>query len=228
MKQSGFTLAETLITLVIIGVIAALTVPLIMERYNKHVVEVRLKKFYSNINQAIRKSEIDNGDKRYWTDIGNGFEQDENGTNITDKPLAKAWYDEYLAPYIITTQVSVDRDTGKVVSYYPDGSLSLISASGIAFYPKAKDYKGAIDTTESGKKYFSFLFEPKNNNITHVYHYNKGIEPYAYKWDGTREMLLNDTNFGCNNTELRFSRAYCTMLIALNNWKIPNDYPLSF
>ena len=42
-KIVGFTLAETLITLTIIGVIAALTVPILLTRYTEHVNIVNLK-----------------------------------------------------------------------------------------------------------------------------------------------------------------------------------------
>lgn len=46
-KYSAFTLAETLITLGIIGVVAGLTIPTLISNYRKHVVETRLEKFYS-------------------------------------------------------------------------------------------------------------------------------------------------------------------------------------
>lgn len=64
MKKRAFTLSEVLITLGIIGLIAALTIPNLMGAYRKRVVETRLKKFYSAINQAIMLSENENGDKK--------------------------------------------------------------------------------------------------------------------------------------------------------------------
>ena len=45
-SRTGFTLAEVLITLGIIGVVAALTIPSLMTAYNKHITETRLKKFF--------------------------------------------------------------------------------------------------------------------------------------------------------------------------------------
>ena len=56
----GFTLAEVLITLGIIGVVAALTIPSLMSKYHRMTVETKLKKFYSTMNQAIKLSEEDN------------------------------------------------------------------------------------------------------------------------------------------------------------------------
>ena len=70
-KKCAFTLAEVLITLGIIGVVAAITLPVIIQNHQKHVVENRLKSFYSIINQAVRMSEIDNGPAAEWIDESN-------------------------------------------------------------------------------------------------------------------------------------------------------------
>ena len=58
----GFTLAEVLITLTVIGVVAALTLPTVISHHNKKVVETKLAKFYSTMNEAIQRSIIDNGE----------------------------------------------------------------------------------------------------------------------------------------------------------------------
>lgn len=53
MKKFGFTLAEVLITLVIIGVIAAITIPALMNNTNKTENVVAYKKALSVVNQAL-------------------------------------------------------------------------------------------------------------------------------------------------------------------------------
>lgn len=53
MKKLGFTLAEVLITLVIIGVIAAMTVPTLMSNTNSQEFRSALKKAISGVNQAL-------------------------------------------------------------------------------------------------------------------------------------------------------------------------------
>ena len=55
MKKLGFTLAEVLITLVIIGVIAAMTVPTLMNNTNAQEFRSALKKAISSLNQAIER-----------------------------------------------------------------------------------------------------------------------------------------------------------------------------
>ena len=52
--KKAFTLAETLITLSIIGVIAAVTVPTLMTNVNKNIYVSGLKKTYSNLQNALK------------------------------------------------------------------------------------------------------------------------------------------------------------------------------
>lgn len=55
----AFTLAEVLITLTIIGVIAALTIPALINNYQKQTYVTQLKKAYSQINEALKLLSID-------------------------------------------------------------------------------------------------------------------------------------------------------------------------
>lgn len=52
--QKGFTLAEVLITLGIIGVVAAMTLPSLIANYNKQVYVTQLKKSISVIEQGLK------------------------------------------------------------------------------------------------------------------------------------------------------------------------------
>ena len=59
MKQ-GFTLAEVLITIGIIGVVAAMTLPSVILNYQEKATMTKVKKAYSIINQAYQKASFDN------------------------------------------------------------------------------------------------------------------------------------------------------------------------
>ena len=59
--KKAFTLAEVLITLGIIGVVAALTLPSIVQNYQKRSLEVATQKFYSAMSQAIKQYMADEG-----------------------------------------------------------------------------------------------------------------------------------------------------------------------
>lgn len=67
-KKIGFTLAETLITLGIIGVVAALVIPPLISQYEQTQNIVAWKKIYSTIDQAQRQIMNDNGGS-----LTNGF-----------------------------------------------------------------------------------------------------------------------------------------------------------
>jgi len=63
----GFTLAEVLITLVIIGVIAAITVPSLINKTNNQETVSRLKKAYSTLAQATNLIIAEEGSIPSWT-----------------------------------------------------------------------------------------------------------------------------------------------------------------
>ena len=60
-KKAAFTLAEVLITLGIIGVVAALTLPTLIQNHQKQVYVTQLKKAYSTLNNAFNKMAADEG-----------------------------------------------------------------------------------------------------------------------------------------------------------------------
>ena len=238
----AFTLAEVLITLAIIGVVAAMTIPTLVSSYKKKIVETRLVKVYSTFNQAIKMSETENGPLTTWDVIEEAREYDEeNQSYVITQSNIVDWYDKYIAPYIKTAKVdkniTTDKDK-KIKVWMPDGSLVLISSSSWLVYPNANDYRegeygentGLTDRNKDdcGTKYFTFYFNPRTDTITPKYHYGKGLEPYLGQWDGTEEMLRNDDRLGCRKESVSNERAYCTQLIRMNNWKIPDDYPLKF
>ena len=55
----GFTLAEVLVTLGIIGVVSALTVPTLMQNYQKKSYVTQLHKVYNELNQALLQYQTD-------------------------------------------------------------------------------------------------------------------------------------------------------------------------
>ena len=61
-----FTLAEVLITLVIVGVVAALTIPAVISKYKEQELVSRLKKTYSSLAQATSAIIAEEGSPRYW------------------------------------------------------------------------------------------------------------------------------------------------------------------
>lgn len=60
-KKQGFTLAEVLITLGIIGIVAAVTIPTLVSNYQNQQYVTSLKKVYAETNQALKQMSADNG-----------------------------------------------------------------------------------------------------------------------------------------------------------------------
>ena len=67
-RKIAFTLAEVLITLGIIGVVASLTLPSVIHQYRKKVLETQFKTAYSFINQAIVMTKHDLGSNSLFDD----------------------------------------------------------------------------------------------------------------------------------------------------------------
>lgn len=229
--KKGFTLAEVLITLGLIGIIAALTIPNITSYYRKKVVETRMSKFYSIINQAVKRSEVDNGAVKYWEPLSSELIVDDDG-NSTGKYSTNTieWYNKYLGPYLKVKKIKeTNAFEGKVLVYFPDGSLLLFSTSSWLFYPEAKNYSqveggvhGDIDRKreDCGIKYFTFMLYPEYGA--------GGVFPYNQTKNPSDAEIRNNSSIGCKASVPSNERAYCTLLIARNGWKIPEDYPLKF
>ena len=69
MKVGAFTIAEVLITLGIIGVVAAMTLPALITRNQNKALEASLKKNYSIILQAFDMYQADNGYRLKASDV---------------------------------------------------------------------------------------------------------------------------------------------------------------
>ena len=223
-KYIGFTLAEVLITLGIIGIVASLTIPMLIQDYRNNVAETRLKKFYSTMNQAIALSINDNGDVETWDYFNHEInDKDENTINRThdnDKSFQK-----YLAPYLKIVdkkETTVDGEK-RILYFFEDGSAFMYARHenrDIEFFPKNPE-NCIKQENRRGVCSFNFEFYPLENAFCWKYMYNKGMEATMFNWNGNKNMLYNDTDRGCRNR----NGIYCTAIIYLNNWKIPKDYP---
>ncbi|MBR6162793.1 type II secretion system protein [bacterium] len=86
--KQGFTLAEVLITLVIIGVIAAMTVPTLINKTNNQEYVSKLKKAYSTLAQATNLIIAEEGTPR--VDKGGWATSGGNIYNLYKKHLVNA------------------------------------------------------------------------------------------------------------------------------------------
>ena len=213
-KKAAFTLAEVLITLGVIGIVAAMTLPTLIANYQKKVVETRLISFYSKINQAYRMSYAENGDTLDWVVSDKTYSYDE----------MLAWLEKYLFPYMryVYAKKYVSSVTGEIFVEVGmvDGSSAYFMIDGngqdVAFYPKGKFERGP-------RTKFVFQFSKRKYDGSTTKNSINFVEPYVYNWDGRRESLFTNGTWGCKKGCIYCG--YCTKLIQLNGWEIPDDYP---
>ncbi len=216
-QKFGFTLAEVLITLGIIGIVAAMTMPTLIQSYKKKVVETKLSRFYNIINNAIALSEINNGDKTTWLEPNDITE--EEVTETGGKSKMDAWLIKYIVPYVKIIKKEV-LSNGPVL-YFSDGTvLRWYNYHDMTFYTNNRS------CTKNARCMFSFSFAPKGGTYW-GYAKGKGVEPYNFN------LNINNAEEWCKRKDEELAgsvsgNSYCTMWIKLNGWKIPDDYPWKF
>lgn len=196
----GFTLAEVLITLGIIGVVAALTIPTIVTKYRRQATETRLKKFYSVVNQAIQMSIAEKGSITL---------EDQNNQNATNSEYITNWYQQNITKYIKTLKGEAFNDTYYKVSFV-DGSgfSSYMNGTNKIYIFYCLNFDNCNGGSFDGKNTFLFTYDKTNQQIVPEFSHQD----------------INSLKQNCYNTnkQLRYG---CAALIMKNNWKIPDDYP---
>ena len=226
-QKRGFTLAEVLITLGIIGVVAAMTIPTLMSTFAKQRTETQLKAFYSRINQTIKMSIADNGDPDGWVE--------EKAYSYNEQV---EFLKQYIFPYMknLGYKECTIRQVG-VCIYLMDGGAIWFSVDrnggDIDYYVNKKDtdlkYQDRKTVVNLQRKVFSFQLAKAtgkalgDGKIDSTRTSTDFITPYVFMWDGTEEGLTKNGTWacvkGCTNC------GYCTKMIQLNGWKIPKNYP---
>ncbi len=209
-KRNAFTLAEVLITLGIIGIVAAMTMPMLIAKHRKSVVETRLKKIYSSMNQAINLSETVNGDKITWTEIVSNHEECRD--NLESDGCRLYFFNTYLKDYLKYLKYESVGTSGLVI-YLADGSaLRMKHPFDYYFYPNG--YTKTLSEVK-GKNVFPFHIAVSSwvPDCVKKELKNNSFEPYL------------DGYWDCTSEGLYTSPYYSTKLIQHNGWKIPDDYP---
>lgn len=226
----GFTLAEILITIGIIGVVAAMTLPVLIQNHKKSVAETYLRKFYSVINQAIILAELDYGAREDWYGSDKDVDTDKNGNIVAGTTQRAKWLNKYIVPYIKNSKVEeVDWVSGgqRPIIYFADGSsLLCIHQTALTDWvlftsnPQKCINSNKNNPWSTGTCSFKFIYYPLNSakkDVLSWKYVGNSFEPYKFGWDGSIENLYSDCYSG--------GGSYCAALIQFNGWKIPKDYP---
>ncbi len=220
-KRFAFTLAEVLITLGIIGVIAALTMPSLIQNYKKQEASARLKKFVSTMNQAIILSSVQNGDINSW--YRNYEDLTSEDKFVNNAQSAYDFFMKYLAPYM--KYVSIDKaepvenpeDMKKyeVRVVFADSSMADLhngSCLDIRY-----DYNGISGPNVYGRdKYVFLLCDREYFRLAYSKNKNAIFTSYLRAQTPTRTKAIE---------MCKTSSFYCTNLLEFDNWEFKDDYP---
>lgn len=231
-RRVAFTLAEVLITLGIIGVVAAMTLPTLTAKYKKSVVETSLKKFYTTANQAVKLSIVKNGETEYWE-----FPAEYNSEELLN------FYNKYFKDELKTLKITNAPDNAGILLYFADGSGAQVVNKGHDWLycldaKNIDDVGNGKNSTQNdllGRECFHFGFYPSKNgscqtgSYGYQNFYNKGIEPHVYCDLRNPDGSINtDTPGLVTKNDLYTHPSMYTKAIQINGWTIPDDYPIRF
>ena len=127
--NKGFTLAEVLITLGIIGVVAALTIPTLIQNYKTRETVSRLKKTYSEVNEAIKLAVIENGPISHWGLTNSAYDTSEENKDkhiITDETVKSLdLFLDNILKYLKVTERRTYAEYGQLNDYGIDSYTIL-------------------------------------------------------------------------------------------------------
>lgn len=119
-QEQAFTLAEVLITLGIIGVVAALTLPSLINRTKNRELHTAFLKTYSELNQVAQK---------YYADMGETVTDTSFATqsNLADEIMTKYYKG---STKITSNGMGTDDGNGNFLAFYSIRTLSGKAYSG--------------------------------------------------------------------------------------------------
>ena len=134
-RKIAFTLAEVLITLGIIGVVAAMTLPTLIQNHQKRSLEVATQKFYSTMSQAVKK-----------------YMADEGVDDLRNTPLASDNYEDYDSPETIASIRNFVTKYLKVVEECDDEANNCFAPTYKSWDGSASDYNFTTEANYGGRR----------------------------------------------------------------------------
>lgn len=199
--KRGFTLAEMLITIGVIGVVAAMTIPTLMMDYQRKVWEARLKKSYSvTVNACERMLVEENVSASNETELYSVFTK-EGSTN--------AEKNEVVRKYIKILRDGSNVDNRGFLIALPDGadlyytSVAADATNGPGFHFYIDVNGESSNPNQAGRDIFEFNLD---RNCSYIYTANGANEAafdfnYVIENNWTIPADPNDYGFVQNNQQ---------------------------
>lgn len=226
-RRFAFTLAEVLITLGIIGIVAAMTLPMLIADYQKKQTVVNLKSAYSVLNQALALSENENGSKEHWDYSLSGEEFYKTYLQKHLKVVKEYFNENYFEGITYKCLKGACSQGGYVYKTAPKFVLANGTVITITNHIDTKyflfyvDINGKKNPNTRGKDLFLFTLSPQKGIIGFGIDVNADSENYIGTY--TRETLMSSSkNASCNKHS---TGNWCSTLIIYDGWEIKDDYP---
>lgn len=198
----AFTLAEVLITLGIIGLIAAMTMPSLIQNHREKVTVTRLKKVYSVLSQAYMSAISENISIEEWG-LGENFSP-EGAKAIADKliPYLKlnkdCGFEKGCFPAgVVYTYLNglswyfIDNSSRAYKFIMADGTLVAIESHGYGGYAKIfVDINGFKGPNQDGRDLFSFRL--KTEGVLPFGMQNDTLTPFGSSESYTAWVIFNE------------------------------------
>ena len=156
-SKLAFTLAEVLITLGVIGIIASITIPQLMRNYKAKVYETAFKKSYSNLSKAFTMTKIElgesnlNGTYAYYDVENESYPNWEQFLNVFYEQI-KAESDAKSYKYVNYNNTKFDKTLVYIgVNDYPMILKILADGSGMGATVVGGNIRFFIDTNGYAK-----------------------------------------------------------------------------
>ena len=160
----GFTLAEVLITLGIIGVVAAMTMPVLIAKHREKVLVTKVKKSYSQLQNALKMYAAQNE----CSDISCISD-----TNQTSEQLADKLFSQFQGGHRCTNKSGICKSISIKSNkpYYVDGKTAtgdaftpnFVSSNGTAY--KVVQYSTCVrDATSPKRDEDGYIIYDENGN----------------------------------------------------------------
>ena len=182
-RKVAFTLAEVLITLGIIGVVASLTLPSVIHQYRKKVLETQFKTAYSFINQALVMTKQDLGSNSLFDDY-----------TVYNSKQGYVYANEFKNAFYKRLKV-VGNATLKSTDYsiYSDGNIKRYT-SGDRFTFTTPDkllengmtIRASVDGNYDGSKYIQFVVDINGNKGPN----RMGHDLFIFKINDSSDKLI--------------------------------------
>ena len=160
-KKTAFTISEVLVTLGIIGVLAALTMPTLIKETTYTTLVTQSKKSYSTLLNALNSYKMDSGYGNY-TDLISGSSND-----VLDK----------LEPYIKYLKKCGDTTHGGCFDYSTDYNNGLGTRGFDNHYAKAILADGTTIAIATSATYIDIWFDANGNKKPNMW----GVDIWWFK-----------------------------------------------